>query len=178
MIFDSIVRVAKRRIRTWKLSRASETERISFFADVEHGSNVRLTGKVDFGSEPFLIRLGSDITIADGVRFLTHDGGVRVFRKRDPGIHVYAPITVGNSVFIGVNAIIMPGVNVGSNSVIGAGSVVTKDVPSGEVWAGVPARRLKTTEEYRATSRSKAIDWPVGSYDDQWREHLRRIFND
>ena len=57
----------------------------------------------------------------------------------------YGRIKIGNNCFIGCRSILLPGVTIGDNSIIGAGSVVTKDVPSGEVWAGNPARFIKTT---------------------------------
>lgn len=53
------------------------------------------------------------------------------------------PVAIGDSVWIGANAIINPGVTIGDNVVIGAGSVVTKDIPSGVVAAGVPCRKLR-----------------------------------
>lgn len=160
------------KVRRWRLSRASELERIGFYKGVVHGERIRLTGRVNFGSEPFLIRLGSDITIADGVRFITHDGGARIFRREHPDLHVYAPISVGSEVFIGVNAIILPGVSIGDRCVIGAGSVVTKDIPTGQVWAGVPAHFIKSTDEYRAGVLSRGIQWTVGDYGVRWREKL------
>lgn len=54
-----------------------------------------------------------------------------------------APITIGNNVFIGGCTIILKGVNIGDHSIVGAGSVVTKNIPSGEVWAGNPAKFIK-----------------------------------
>lgn len=57
------------------------------------------------------------------------------------------PITIGNNVWIGGNVTILPGVSIGENSVIGAGAVVTKDVPANCVYAGVPARRIRKIEE-------------------------------
>jgi carbonic anhydrase/acetyltransferase-like protein (isoleucine patch superfamily) len=56
---------------------------------------------------------------------------------------------LGDNCFIGTGAILMPGVTIGSNSIIGAGSVVTRDVPPGSVFAGVPARKVADLEEYR-----------------------------
>jgi acetyltransferase-like isoleucine patch superfamily enzyme len=52
-------------------------------------------------------------------------------------------VTIGKNVWIGCHVTILPGVSIGDHAVIGAGAVVTKNVPSGETWAGVPARRIK-----------------------------------
>lgn len=52
-------------------------------------------------------------------------------------------ITVGENVWVGANCVLLPGVVIGDNSVVGAGSVVTKSIPPNEVWAGVPARRIR-----------------------------------
>ena len=54
------------------------------------------------------------------------------------------PVEIGNNVWIGMNVCILPGINVGNNSIIGAGSVVTKDVPPNEIWVGNPAKLVKT----------------------------------
>jgi acetyltransferase-like isoleucine patch superfamily enzyme len=54
-----------------------------------------------------------------------------------------APIEIADDVFIGANSIILKGVSIGSRAVIGAGSVVTKNIPDDEVWAGNPARFIK-----------------------------------
>lgn len=109
-----------------------------------------------FGSEPYLVSIGDHVTITNGVRFITHDGGVWVFRQEDPDVDVYGRIKVGNNVFIGINAIILPGVTIGDNCVVGAGAVVTRDVPSGTVVGGVPARHICTLDEYRAKVQAKA----------------------
>lgn len=122
------------------------------------GEKTRFTGKnIKFGSEPFLISIGSNCTITSGVSFQTHDGGVALFRKDYPGINVFGKITVGDNVFIGNNVIIMPNVSIGNNVVVGAGSIVTKDCPSDVVIAGIPAKVIKTKEEYLNSSIKKAI---------------------
>jgi len=121
------------------------------------GKNIRITGNVTFGTEPYLIELGNDITITQNVVFHTHDGGVWVFRNEYPGINVFRRIKVGNNVFIGANSSIMPGVTIGDNIVIAAGSVVTKDCESDSVYGGVPARKLKTLSEYKEKVLKEAV---------------------
>lgn len=109
-----------------------------------------------FGTEPYLIKLGDHVTITGGVRFITHDGGVWIFRHELPEIDVFGPIVIGNNVFVGLNAIIMPGATVGDDVVIGAGSVVTGSLTSGGVYAGVPARRIMSSEAYKEKVLRKA----------------------
>jgi acetyltransferase-like isoleucine patch superfamily enzyme len=113
---------------------------------VQLGDDCRLID-VSFGSEPWLIKLGNHVSISD-TRFVTHDGGVWVFREKHPKIDCVAPIVVGNNVFIGSGTIILPGVTIGDNVVIGAGSVVTRDIPSNCVVAGIPARSIRSLDEY------------------------------
>lgn len=109
---------------------------------------VYVVGSVYWNSEPWIITLGDNVHITDGVKFITHDGGARLLRPKVPDVEVTKPIVVKNNVFIGNNVIILPGVTVGNNVVIGAGAVVTKDVPDNSVVAGVPARVIKTIDEY------------------------------
>lgn len=110
-----------------------------------------------FSTEPWLIRIGDDVHITSGCQFVTHDGGTLILRHREPSLEVTAPITVGDRVYIGMNSLIMPGVNIGSDSIVGAGSVVTRDVPEGTVVAGVPARVIKTTEEYFQSLQHRSL---------------------
>lgn len=112
---------------------------------------VSVMGGCNFGSEPYLIRLRRNCRISMNVTFINRDGGTWAFRKdNDKYKHVikYGKIEVGEYSFIGANSTIMPGVTIGHHCVIGAGSVVTKDVPDGMVAVGVPARVICSTEEY------------------------------
>lgn len=54
-----------------------------------------------------------------------------------------SPVIIGDDVFVGANSIILKGVKIGTRSIIGAGSVVTKDIPADEIWAGNPARYIR-----------------------------------
>lgn len=109
---------------------------------------VRLYGKVEWSTEPWLITIGHNVHITNGVRFITHDGGTLIYRQYVPDLEITKPITVGNDVYFGNNVMVMPGVNIGNNVVIGAGAIVTRDIPDNSVAVGVPARVIKTADEY------------------------------
>lgn len=138
-----------RAIAIWKLNR--DPVGFARTLGVRTGENCRLLGITldTFGSEPYLITLGKHVTVTSGVKFVTHDGGVWVFRDEDRDIDVFGPIVVEDNVFIGFNSIILPGVRIGHDSVIGAGSVVTRSVPPRSVAAGVPAKVIKSLSEYQ-----------------------------
>ena len=120
------------------------------------GKGVTVMGGVNFGSEPYLISLGDYVRISSKVLFVTHDGGIHAFRDLPEykDIVKFGAIKVGAHTFIGANSTIMPGVTIGSRAVIGAGSVVNKDVPDETVWAGVPARQICTLREYAERCRN------------------------
>lgn len=128
----------------WRLDRVRQARALG----VRVGRDCRIYD-CHFGSEPYLITIGNHVTITSGVQFYTHDGGVWLFRAEFPDIERFAPITVGNNVFIGAYSILLPGAAIGDNCVIGAGSVVTGHIPSNCVAAGTPARRIKSLDEYR-----------------------------
>lgn len=118
---------------------------------VRIGKGTRVMGSLYriFSEEAYLITIGENCLLSSDVTLLTHDGSVDVFRKEFPKADRIKPISIGDNVFIGHRAIIMPGVTIGSNVVIGAGSVVNKDVPSNSVYAGVPAKYIKSIGDYK-----------------------------
>jgi len=88
------------------------------------------------------IRIKGNCLIASGVKFIDHDHG---FSKenlinKQPGVEL--GITINEDVWIGVNAIILKGVEIQKGAIIAAGSIVTKNVPSYEIWGGVPAKKI------------------------------------
>ena len=129
----------------------------SKYLGVKMGSKVRILHYPRWGSEPFLIEIGDNVTITRGVCFVNHDGGVALFRNKYPGLNVFGKIIIGNNVFIGINSIILPGVTIGNNVVIGAGSIVNKDIPDNSVVAGVPAKFIKELSQYENDSIQKGI---------------------
>jgi carbonic anhydrase/acetyltransferase-like protein (isoleucine patch superfamily) len=101
-----------------------------------------------FSSEPFLVTLGNNVYISLEAKFICHDGSVLPFRKDIPDLDITKRINIGNNVFIGLGALILPGVTIGNNCVVGAYSVVTKNVPEDSIVGGNPAKIIKKTSEY------------------------------
>lgn len=110
-------------------------------------------------AEPHLIVFGNNVFIAAGVIFLTHNMANCVFNNdkiSEVRLRAYADkIIVGSNVFVGAKAIINQGVSIGDNCIIAAGAIVTKDVPSGSIVGGVPAKIIGSYE----TLRQKMIDY-------------------
>lgn len=107
-----------------------------------------LYGSVKWGSEPWIITIGNNVHITDNCRFITHDGGTLIYRQYITDLEITKPIVVGNNVYMGVNTVILPGAHIGNNVVIGSCSVVTKDIPDNSVAVGIPARVIKTADDY------------------------------
>jgi acetyltransferase-like isoleucine patch superfamily enzyme len=86
------------------------------------------------------LTIGAGCDISCGVQIYTHSSARRCVSGRAYELVDRAPTTIGNRVFLGANAIVMMGVTIGDEVVIAAGAVVTHDVPSRSIVAGVPAR--------------------------------------
>jgi acetyltransferase-like isoleucine patch superfamily enzyme len=92
----------------------------------------------EVGSEPSVI-IGAYCYIISG----NHRFGVPDLPVRTQG-YEGEPITIGRNVWLGAHVVVLPGVTIGDNAVVGAASVVTSSVPGAEIWAGVPARRIRS----------------------------------
>ena len=113
---------------------------------------------------PGLITIGNEVTIAAHVKILAHDAGVGYLTKSTRiGI-----VEISDHVFIGYGATILCNVHIGEWSVIGAGSVVTKDIPAGCVYAGNPARFICTTQAFQQKHEQMMRGHPV--FSKPWRE--------
>lgn len=90
------------------------------------------------------VTIGQHVNLAQGivVTALNHNYSIPDQRIDQQGVTT-AAVTIGNDCWIGANAVILPGVTIGEHSVVAAGAVVTKDVPSHSLVAGVPARIIK-----------------------------------
>lgn len=130
-------------------------EKIAEFYNIEYAKNLGVrVGKncrffsTSFSTEPFLIEIGDHVTITDGVQFITHDGGVWVFREQYPDIELFGRIKIGNNVFIGLNSIILPNTEIDDNCIIAAGSVVKGKFEANSIIAGVPAKKISSIDDY------------------------------
>lgn len=103
----------------------------------------------NFSTEPYLIEIGDNVRIAKNSIFFTH-GGVWTLRKKYKlnDLDYFGKIKIGNNSYIGSNVIVLPGVNIGENCIVGAGSVVTKSIPNNVVVAGNPAIFVTNTDGY------------------------------
>lgn len=102
-----------------------------------------------FPTEAYLITIGNYVRIAPNTMFFTH-GGLWSVRKKynDDKLDYFGKIVIGDYSYIGEGCMIMAGVSIGSNVIIGAGSVVTKSVPDGYMVAGNPARYIGQTDDF------------------------------
>ncbi|MBO8424776.1 MAG: sugar O-acetyltransferase [Firmicutes bacterium] len=108
------------------------------------------------------IDIGDNVMFAPNVTVITATHPV-LPALREKGLQFNVDVKICNNVWIGAGAIIMPGITVGENSVVGAGSVVTKDVPPNTVVVGNPARVLREIGEHDRIYyfKDKKIDIPV-----------------
>ena len=112
---------------------------------VKIGNNCNIQ-EVNFGSEPYLIEIGNHVQITNGTRIFTH-GGAWVYREEHPDLDYFGRVIIRDNVYIGNNSMIMPGVTIGNDVIIGAGSVITKSIPDGKIVAGNPARLVGQTTD-------------------------------
>lgn len=149
--------------KLWKLffHFSNNTSRINLLRQggVKIGKGCDINSDVVFGSEPYLISIGDNVRIAGGVKFVTHDGGLWVLRKngRLKDADIFGRIFIGDNCHIGWNAIIMPNVTIGSNSIVACGAVVTKCFPDNCVIGGVPAKVIETIDEYENKNKDRCV---------------------
>lgn len=127
--------------------------RLDSFVKIEGGQGVVIGKHVHVASFAQInigggtVYLGDYSAYASGAKVLggsNDPDGLSMSASAPPAMQVVqrSVTRIGAYAFVGVNAVVMPGVTVGEGAVIGAGAVVTKDVPNWEIWAGVPAKRI------------------------------------
>jgi maltose O-acetyltransferase len=111
---------------------------------------------------PWLISIGDECTLTKGVKILAHDASI----KRHLNYTKVGRVSIGRRTFIGFDSIILPGVKIGENVIIGAGSVVTKDIPDNSIVIGNPAVVICSLQEYLEKHRKNMNCRPV--YGNSW----------
>lgn len=158
----TLLRRMRRRIRLAVLQRRG----------LRIGRDCRIFGPLPhIMNEPYLVSIGNHCTISCGVAFITHDGATWLFRDEPEyrNLRRYAAIEIRDDCFIGARAIILPGVTVGPNAIVGAGAVVTEDVAPNTVVAGNPAHFICTMDQYKEKMLQKGMRLSARS-----RAELRR----
>jgi len=117
----------------------------------------RLNGVILDPSHCWLITIGDNVTLAPRVHILCHDASTKEFL----GYTKIGRVNIGNSVFIGAESVVLPGVSIGNHVVIGANSTVTHDIPDNSVAVGSPARVICSLDEYLAKEKARMENSPV-----------------
>lgn len=115
----------------------------------DYGAHITIGAKTFINYDAIMldcapIRIGDHVSIGPGVQLLTATHPVDDFRARRDGWESAAPVDIGDNVWLGGAVVVCPGVGIGENSVIGAGSVVTSDVPASVLAAGNPCRIIRS----------------------------------
>jgi acetyltransferase-like isoleucine patch superfamily enzyme len=124
-----------------------ENYAISLGVKIGKGCNISTK---EFSSESYLIEIGDYVRVAKNVLFLTH-GGIWALRKKYPELKqsdYFGKIKIGSYTYIGERAIIMPGVTIGENCIIGAATVVTKSIPSNSIVGGNPVKYIGSVDNF------------------------------
>lgn len=170
MISFGLIKLIKKHWFRFKLRKASPHDRAELMRNKFYflGKNVELY-TMNFGTEPYLISIHDNAVCASGVRFINHDVSVHrvayYLGLKRTDIDKVGSIELFENSFVGAYSILMPNCSIGKNSIVAAGSIVTKRIPDGEVWGGIPAKFIMKTEDYarKMVEESKKFTWMLYS---------------
>jgi acetyltransferase-like isoleucine patch superfamily enzyme len=115
---------------------------------IEEGTTFFGNVTVDI-QRPCLVEIGRNCNLSDGVFIITHGYDWSVLREKyEEVLGSSGKVVLEDNVFVGINALILKGVRIGRNTIIGAGSIVTNNIPANCVAAGNPCKVIMTLEEY------------------------------
>ena len=151
------------RIITTLWHQRSNSAYISFLRKkgVEVGEHVlfrdRRTTMIDL-TRPALVSIGDNVDINRHFQILTHDWGCFVIRgKYNDFVNSSGRVIIGNNVYFGTDVIILKGVTIGDNCIIGAGSVVSRSIPANSVATGNPCRVVCSLDEYYEKRKERGL---------------------
>ena len=125
---------------------------------------------------PHLLKIGSNVAITGPASILTHDYSVFVANHLSKGrlFGKQQPVEIGNNVFIGWGGVILPGTVIGDNVIIGAYAVATGNLESNAVYAGNPARRICSIEDYIQKRTDNQLAEAVDIFKQYWLRFGRK----
>lgn len=165
-LYKSLIIITRKLIRFIVLSRYNRYTIDEYFRNqgAQIGEGCSIIPR-DLGNEPYLIKIGNNVSIASGVTFVTHDGAARtILGEKVPEIRIYGSIIIEDNCVIGQNSILMPNIRIGRNSIVGAGSIVISNIPPNSVAMGVPARVFCSVEAYKKKALEKWNEQKLPSY--------------
>ena len=122
------------------------SSRVVYWRNIQLGKNVEPGANVaNYIQALNGIIFGSNIRIGPNVSIISSNHNIDDYDKHDDS----DPVRIGNDVWIAANCVILPGITVGNNVVIGAGSIVNRDIPDNSIAAGNPCRVLRSKSEYK-----------------------------
>ena len=135
------------------------------------GNNVSIQQGVNLDpSHCWLITIGDDVTLAPRVQLLAHDAST----CKHIGYAKIGKVVIGNRVFVGAGTVILPDVRIGNDVIIGAGSVVTHSLEGNAVYAGNPAKKVCSLDEYVEKHRNKMKSRPVYGEEFTLRQNISK----
>lgn len=135
-----------------------------------------------FGTEPWLITIGKHVLVSCNVIFITHEGahwvlkGIQEYKNLQ--LFSFGKIRIQDNVYIGAGTTILKNVTIGQNTIIGANSLVNKNCEGNSVYAGVPAKKICTIDEWaqRFQAQKLPVDWK--SYHFNKRKEVLRLLDE
>lgn len=164
-IFWIVLNIIRKKITKSSISKikfVGEYTKFDYGVVIHNPENLEIGNHSSFGDRVIIkafggVKIGSRVMIAHDVSIITttHDHTSSINTNEI----LYDSVMICDDVWIGAKAIIMPGVKIGSNSVIGAGSIVTRSVPEGVIVYGTPAKVITTKENSTLKNNFKSFKY-------------------